>query len=358
MSGYDITADMSDWDYALYNTQRDRKRRVDALVKKYGFPIREQDLLEEDYVEYDLLKNDLQSMEKEEPVNYALLRNLSPEDEDTNDYASTSNAGNNSAKKYTIPKRKDTFGDKVAEAIATSDTARKTVLALQGALDSYINPVGLLGRELNYIKTGKFTTGLEHFEPENGMEKFIEFMGDFASGAGPAVKTGKAATTAAVTQFDRQMFAKAYRKVYKELLEKNPGEADEIMATIHRFFSDNIHIQRGAAAFTKDGKLITQGKELQRATQRATKRNFGLTKEIGLHNMTEKEVKALPQLLRQYKPVEVTDSGQMLYKIRRKDGRIRKIATSLREINGKLKRVIVSDYWIDDLKTPVRELLK
>lgn len=98
MSGYDITADMSDWDYALYNTQRDRKRRVDALVKKYGFPIREQDLLEEDYVEYDLLKNDLQSMEKEEPVNYALLRNLSPEDEDTNDYASTSNAGNNSAK--------------------------------------------------------------------------------------------------------------------------------------------------------------------------------------------------------------------------------------------------------------------
>lgn len=67
------------------------------------------------------------------------------------------------------------------------------------------------------------------------MEKFIEFMGDFASGAGPAVKAGKAVTTAAVTQFDRQMFAKAYRKVYKELLKKNPGEADEIMATIHRF---------------------------------------------------------------------------------------------------------------------------
>lgn len=74
--------------------------------------------------------------------------------------------------------------------------------------------------------------------------------------------------------------------------------------------------------------------------------------------MTEKEVKALPQLLRQYKPVKTNCRGQHLYEIVANDGRIRRIVTSLKEINGKLKRVIVSDYWIDDLKTPVRELLK
>ena len=89
----------------------------------------------------------------------------------------------------------------------------------------------------------------------------------------------------------------------------------------------------------------------------ATKHNYGLTKEIGLHNMSEADVKALPELLRNNNPVEVTDSGRWIYEIMAKDGRTRKIVTALKEVKGKLRRVVISDYWVDDLKTPIRELL-
>lgn len=56
--------------------------------------------------------------------------------------------------------------------------------------------------------------------------------------------------------------------------------------------------------------------------------------------------------------VEVTESGRKIYEIATKDGRIRRIVTALKEIDGKLRRVIISDYWKDELKTPVRYLLK
>lgn len=123
------------------------------------------------------------------------------------------------------------------------------------------------------------------------MEKFIEFMEISHPERDLPLRPERRRPPRLSPNLTDRCLPRRIAKSIKNFLEKNPGEADEIMATIHRFFSDNIHIQRGAAAFTKDGKLITQGKELQRATQRATKRNFGLTKEIGLHNMTEKEVK-------------------------------------------------------------------
>lgn len=64
MSNYDITENMNDWEYAMYNMRRKRQDRVNALVKKYGYPVNENNLLPEDYYEYDLLKSDLEAMEK------------------------------------------------------------------------------------------------------------------------------------------------------------------------------------------------------------------------------------------------------------------------------------------------------
>lgn len=74
--------------------------------------------------------------------------------------------------------------------------------------------------------------------------------------------------------------------------------------------------------------------------------------------MSEADVKAIPDILRKNEPVEITDSGKWVYEIVGENGKTRKIVTALREINGKLKRVVVSDYWVDDIKTPIRELLK
>lgn len=74
--------------------------------------------------------------------------------------------------------------------------------------------------------------------------------------------------------------------------------------------------------------------------------------------MSEADVKDLPDILRKYKPVDITDSGKYIYEILGENGKTRKIVTALKEINGKLRRVIVSDYWVDDIKTPIRELLK
>lgn len=66
MSKYDITNDMNQWEYALYNMRRQRKDRIDALIEKYGFPIEEKDLLKEDFIEYDLLKPELEAMKNEQ----------------------------------------------------------------------------------------------------------------------------------------------------------------------------------------------------------------------------------------------------------------------------------------------------
>jgi len=62
MSKYDITDNMNQWEYAMYNMRQQKEARINKLIKKYGFPIDEQNLLAEDYYEYDVLKPDLEAM--------------------------------------------------------------------------------------------------------------------------------------------------------------------------------------------------------------------------------------------------------------------------------------------------------
>ena len=82
MSGYDITDGMSDWDYALYNERKRKENRLNRLIQKYGFPVREENLLEEDFVEYDLLKNDLEQMQKKDVASTSQTHGTSLDDED------------------------------------------------------------------------------------------------------------------------------------------------------------------------------------------------------------------------------------------------------------------------------------
>ena len=82
MSKADITDGMSIWEYSLYNEREQKKEHINKLIQKYGFPVRERNLLEEDYIEYDLLKDDLEKMEKQNSVYQTLARKTSLDDED------------------------------------------------------------------------------------------------------------------------------------------------------------------------------------------------------------------------------------------------------------------------------------
>lgn len=82
MSKADITDGMSIWEYSLYNEREQKKERINKLIQKYGFPVRERNLLEEDYIEYDLLKDDLEKMENQDSVYRTLARKTSLDDED------------------------------------------------------------------------------------------------------------------------------------------------------------------------------------------------------------------------------------------------------------------------------------
>ena len=82
MSKSDITDDMSIWEYSLYNEREQKKERINKLIQKYGFPVRERNLLEEDYIEYDLLKNDLEEMENQDSFYKTSQRVTSLDDED------------------------------------------------------------------------------------------------------------------------------------------------------------------------------------------------------------------------------------------------------------------------------------
>ncbi len=82
MSKYDITDNMNQWDYALYNQNQRKQKRINALIEKYGFPIDEQNLLKEDYYEYDVLKQDLEAMKTAQLAAMPMPHGSSLDDED------------------------------------------------------------------------------------------------------------------------------------------------------------------------------------------------------------------------------------------------------------------------------------
>lgn len=81
-------------------------------------------------------------------------------------------------------------------------------------------------------------------------------------------------------------------------------------------------------------------------------RNHGLTKEIFLHDVSKRDVKKLPKLLRQNTPTETTPSGKQIYNTKSILGKNRRSVTSPSEFTDEVDDIISSDYWLDVPKTP------
>ena len=64
MSDFDINEPFNVWEDALNNERKRKQEWMNSLIRKYGFPVREENLLEKDYAMYDFLKDDLAKLEK------------------------------------------------------------------------------------------------------------------------------------------------------------------------------------------------------------------------------------------------------------------------------------------------------
>ncbi len=72
------------------------------------------------------------------------------------------------------PVREKTFGDKFAEAVATSDAVRKVAIAAQEIANSPLNPANLFMKAYNFSNGDGFKTGLEDVvKPETKTERAI-----------------------------------------------------------------------------------------------------------------------------------------------------------------------------------------
>ncbi len=82
MSKYDINEPLNVWEDGLNNSRKRKQEWIDGMIKKYGFPVREENLLKEDYVMYDFLKEDLAKMEDSRLSSKPVSRGSSLDDED------------------------------------------------------------------------------------------------------------------------------------------------------------------------------------------------------------------------------------------------------------------------------------
>lgn len=102
-----------------------------------------------------------------------------------------------------------------------------------------------------------------------------------------------------------------------------------------------VTLLRGAAAIGEDGRIVTHGKNLH---SDQIKRNFGLNKIMYKHDMNREEVKRLPQIIREYRPVERTTKGHKIYVTENVNGNPYVVATKKWD-DG---RTIVSSMYRDD----------
>lgn len=255
------------------------------------------------------------------------------------------------------PVREKTFGDKFAEAVATSDAVRKVAIAAQEIANSPLNPANLFMKAYNFSNGDGFKTGLEDVvKPETKTERAIgagtrvlydlAMEGIIASGAGLAIKAGAPlAKKAGIEVVETVKDAAASRGLGKayDIVKKNPtvGRAEDIL-TSFKLNGRTIGMPRGGAV-AKDGKLITQGKELKNAI--GTKRNYGMTKDVFLHNMSKRDVMMMRRSMRKSQNVEITESGKRIFKNTYRPDKVRKTVTSRSQISDKVDDIIASDYW-------------
>ncbi|MCM1324632.1 MAG: hypothetical protein NC218_10960 [Acetobacter sp.] len=100
------------------------------------------------------------------------------------------------------PVREDGIVDKLAEAIATSETARYVALGMQAVVDSPVNPMSVYMRAGNWLTGNGYRTELENVvQPETKMEKALyEGVKTAYSTLALGASGGMAATTGKVTK--------------------------------------------------------------------------------------------------------------------------------------------------------------
>ena len=82
MSKYDINEPLNVWEDGLNNSRKRKQEWIDSLIEKYGFPVREENLLKEDFALHDMVKDDLAKMEKDYYAYQSQPRGSSLDDED------------------------------------------------------------------------------------------------------------------------------------------------------------------------------------------------------------------------------------------------------------------------------------
>lgn len=109
-----------------------------------------------------------------------------------------------------------------------------------------------------------------------------------------------------------QQQIKAGVKEVQQHPEKGTTEGKlEVLATVSNGIKDFI-VNRGASIVNSKGEVVVRGKELQRQT--GTDRNFGFAKMVFGKGMTAEQMARLPVFLRDYAPVETTET-QEIYRI-------------------------------------------
>ncbi len=82
MSKYDINEPLNVWEDGLNNSRKRKQEWIDSLIEKYGFPVREENLLKEDFALHNMVKDDLEKMEKDYYAYQSQPRGSSLDDED------------------------------------------------------------------------------------------------------------------------------------------------------------------------------------------------------------------------------------------------------------------------------------
>ncbi len=256
------------------------------------------------------------------------------------------------------PVREKTFGDKFAEAVATSDAVRKVAIAAQEIANSPLNPANLFMKAYNFSNGDGFKTGFEDVvKPETKTERAI--------GAGTRVLydmavSGAITNVLADTKYAKQAYDQ-YRNYYEgrklgksyDKLSRNPfkGKAEDVVAVIRPRDQAALYVQRGYAK-DKDGLVVTQGRTLRPDTIS----NFGMNKIMRTHGMTKSEVQSLPRMVRENKPAEVMSTGRQVYQVNGRKGEDYRIATSPKTIKGKESQNLSTFYENGTEKTSVSEV--
>ncbi len=339
------------WEEAAENDVLWKKENMKALLRKKKGVLNLDDMSVGEEMLYNMTKSQLkEALEEyaEEERNEMLLQKRA---EAELEKFGVRKKREEVAKNPPVMKKDTLLAARAAEVIAKSDVAHAGAVMAQRVSDSYINPAGIMLRAYNYTKSGDFSTGIDRVKARNKLERGLEAAAGAVYEGIPAVKTAAHVYDVGNMIRESVQLGRAYDR-----LSENPflGKADDIVGAIKPLGQKRQIVQRGHAALNADGDVVTHGRILKRET--GSERNFGINKFMRLHNMSKRDVMALPRLLRKNKPTEVSERGGKGYHVKGRHGEDLVIATSPMSIDGKIEDSLASYYRFGEKKIPSTKL--